>query len=145
LTEDAQQVASPLTPKLPFLLPALVAWIEDNGCTPMLVAKVDLPGVSVPEGYAKDGLITFNISLRAVQGLVIDGEAVRFGARFGGRHFDVNLPLVSLQAIFAREHPEASGISLIGEARECAGSPAATDERVVPVRKKGPPKLRLVD
>jgi len=144
LTDCARQVASPLTPKLPFLLPGLIAWIEDNGCTPMLVAQVDVPGVSVPEGYAKDGIITFNISSQAVQELVIDADAVRFGARFGGRHFDVRLPLTSLQAIFAREHPKASGVSLIGEARECAEAQTAHVERINP-KKKGPPKLRLVD
>jgi len=144
LTEDVRQVASPLTPKLPFLLPALIAWIEDNSCTPMLVSQVDVPGVSIPEGYAKDGIITFNVSSRAVQGFVVDAEAVCFGARFGGRHFDVRLPLASLRAIFAREHPKDSGVSLIGEARECAKASVA-DEQAEPVRKKGPPKLRLVD
>ena len=146
----------PLTPKLPFLLPALIAWIEDNGCTPMLVSKVDVPGVWVPDGYAKDGMITFNISAQAVQGLVIDEESVSFGARFGGRHFDIRLSLASLQAIFAREYPEASGMSLVGEARLCAQAANLDREQTQqdaparkpakkPAKKKGPPKLRLVD
>ena len=137
----------PLTPKLPFVLPALIAWIEDNGCTPMLVAQADAPGVAVPDGYAKDGMMTFNISSPAVQGLVVDAETISFGARFGGRHFDVRLPLASLRALFAREHPEASGVSLLAEARECAeaGQEAGPVGQAPPVKKKGPPKLRLVD
>ena len=123
----------------------MIAWIEDNECTPMLVAHADVRGVSVPKGYAKDGMITFNISSQAVQGLVIDAEAVRFGARFGGRHFDVCLPLASLEALFAHEHPSTSGVSLVAEARECADEYEKRSTQGSCGKKKGPPNLRLVE
>ena len=146
--------ASPrFTPRLPYLLSALVRWIEDNGCTPMLVASVEVPGVSVPHGYARDGLITFNIAEGAVQGLVIGDESVGFAARFGGRHFDVNLPLESLQAVYAREYPAESAVSLVSVATEVADfQKSSTDDdcdtkvgQASDGDARGRPNLRLVD
>lgn len=137
----SSQHQSALSPKLPYLLPALLSWLEDNHCTPMLVARVDVSGVAVPEGYAQDGLITLNVSSRAVQGLHVDSGCVSFGARFGGRRFDVRLPLTSLQYLFARERPEDSGISLISEAKACEAAPHAPQIK----KKRGPPTLRVVE
>lgn len=93
----------------------------------MLVASVNVPEVSVPAGYAHDGLITLNISDQAVQGLTVDQHMVSFSARFGGRHFNVRLPLESLRAMFAREDPKASAVSLSEAAAEIAARRA--DER----------------
>ena len=113
----------------------------------MLVASVKVPGVSVPAGYAQEGLITLNISDQAVQGLTIDQDMVRFSARFGGRHFDVRLPLESLRALFAREDPKASAVSLADAAAEVAASHAAEPAEAMQNRENLPntPKLRLVE
>ena len=133
------------SPRVPYILPALLRWIEDNQCTPMLVASVEAPGVSVPEGYAKDGLITLNISERAVQGLTINSERLAFGARFAGRHFNVVLPMASLQALYAREDPASSAVSLAAMVAEVPKSkqqpsPAGSEGGA---RKR--PNLRLVE
>ncbi len=155
---DSENPSFGFTPKLPYLLSALVQWIQDNGCTPMLVAHVDTPGVMAPKGYSRDGMITFNISEHAVQRLVIDEYAVGFAARFAGRHFDVYLPLESLAALFAREHPKASAVSLVEAAmevklmRETSASAEQlpedaqdTNDAHRPLRKPGKPRLRLVE
>lgn len=128
-----------MTPKFPYILSALVRWIEDNGYTPMLVAGVDAPGTIVPEGYARDGLITLNVSQSAVQGLSIDEEGVAFAARFGGRHFDVRLPPESLRVVFAREDPQASGVSLAPLVSDLEETDTQGDPRPI-----GPPDLKVV-
>lgn len=135
------------TPKLPYILSALVQWIQDNGCTPMLVASVEVAGVRVPAGYAQNGLITLNISDQAVQGLSIDQDMVRFSARFAGRHFDVRLPLESMRALFAREDPQTSAVSLADAAAEIAMNRAdgARDGLREPEHPPKTPKLRLVE
>lgn len=135
------------TSKLPYILSALVQWIQDNGCTPMLVASVNFPGVSVPAGYARDGLITLNISDQAVQGLAIDQDMVGFAARFGGRHFDVRLPLGSLRALFAREDPQASAVSLADGAAEFAARGVTKPDEDLQHHDGVPktPRLRLVE
>ena len=113
----------------------------------MLVASVKVPGVSVPRGYEKEGLITLNISDQAVQGLTVDQDMVRFSARFGGRHFNVRLPLESLRALFAREDPKASAVSLADAAAEVAASRADEPAEAMQNCEKLPktPKLRLVE
>ena len=135
------------TSKLPYVFSALVQWIKDNDCTPMLVASIKVPGVSVPGGYAQEGLITLNISDQAVQGLSIDQDMVRFSARFGGRHFDVRLPLESLRALFAREDPKSSAVSLADAAAEVAARRADEPAEAMQNRENLPktPKLRLVE
>ncbi len=125
----------------------MVQWIQDNGCTPMLVASIKVPGVCVPAGYAREGLITLNISDQAVHGLTIDEDMVSFAARFAGRHFDVRLPLESMRALFAREDPEASAVSLADAAAEVSASRAGELEEVTQIRESlaKAPKLRLVE
>lgn len=126
-----------MTPKAPYVLSALLRWIEDNGYTPMVVACVDETGIRVPKGHARDGFITLNVSQSAVQGLSINDEGVAFAARFGGRHFDVHLPLASLSVVFAREDPEASAVSLVPLVSEL-------EEPQDDPRPKGPPNLKIV-
>lgn len=107
----------------------------------MLVASVTAPGVCVPAGYDRDDMITLNISDQAVQGLLIDQQLVSFSARFGGRHFDVRLPLASLRVLFAREDPQNSAVSLVEAAAEISENDNAKPKEQSP----GPPKLRLVE
>ncbi len=105
----------------------------------MLVASVATPGVCVPQGYERDGMITLNISDQAVQGLAIDQQLVSFSARFGGRQFDVRLPLASLQVLFAREDPQNSAVSLVEAAAELSENDKPEEQT------RSSPKLRLVE
>ena len=90
--------------------------------------------VEVPDAYVKDGRIVLSISPRSVRALDLGNEAIAFGARFGGRHFDVNVPVRCVLAVYAREN--GKGIALAEEEGE--EPPPDTPP------KKGRPKLRVV-
>lgn len=95
---------SQLTPRRPYLLRAFYEWLLDNQLTPHLVVDVTLPGVRVPMEYARDGQIVLNIAPRAVGGLELANDEVRFNARFGGVPRQVSVPLAAVLAIYAREN-----------------------------------------
>ena len=96
--------------------------------------NVEGEDVEVPEAYVKDGRIVLSISPRSVRALDLGNEAIAFGARFGGRHFDVNVPVRCVLAVYAREN--GKGIALAEEEGEEPPPDAPP--------KKGRPKLRVV-
>jgi len=92
-----------MTSHRPYLLRALVEWINDNQMTPHLLVDASLPGVQVPSSAVKDGRVVLNIAERAVVRLDIDNEGISFTARFGGVSFPVQVPMAAVLAVYARE------------------------------------------
>lgn len=92
-----------MTSHRPYLLRALVQWINDNDMTPHILVDAGLPGVQVPSSAVKDGRVVLNIAERAVMRLQIDNEGVSFSARFGGVSYPVQVPMAAVLAIYARE------------------------------------------
>ncbi|MGK4540856.1 ClpXP protease specificity-enhancing factor [Xanthomonas hortorum] len=92
-----------MTSHRPYLLRALVEWINDNGMTPHVLVDAGLLGVQVPASAVKDGRVVLNIAERAVVGLQVDHESVRFTARFGGVSYPVMVPMAAVLAVYARE------------------------------------------
>jgi len=130
-----------VTSTRPYLLRALNEWILDNGMTPHIVVDATIPGTHVPPEHVRDGRITLNLSPSAVRELVIGNEAISFGARFGGRHFDVVVPPGAVLAIFARE--SGAGMSFPPEP---PAAPAAGDDAPATTagKKVERPHLRIV-
>ncbi|AKM48842.1 MULTISPECIES: ClpXP protease specificity-enhancing factor [Edwardsiella] len=95
---------SQMSPRRPFLLRAFYDWLLDNQLTPHLVVDVHCADVMVPMEYARDGQIVLNIAPRAVGGLELADDAVRFNARFGGVPRQVYVPMAAVMAIYAREN-----------------------------------------
>ena len=112
---------------------AIYEWIVDNGFTPHLLVKVDGDDVIVPQDYVKGGRIVLGIAPRSIRALELGNELISFGARFGGRPFDVCVPVRSVLAIYAREN--GKGIALAEEEEPPTDVPP----------KKGPPRLRVVN
>ena len=92
-----------MTSHRPYLLRALYEWVVDNGMTPHVLVDATLPGVRVPMQSVKDGRIVLNIAERAVGGLRMDNDALRFSARFGGVSQSVLVPLEAVIAVYSRE------------------------------------------
>jgi len=92
-----------MTSHRPYLLRALVEWINDNQMTPHLMVDAGLPGVQVPTGAIKDGRVVLNIAERAVVRLQIDNDGISFTARFGGVSYPVQVPMAAVLAVYARE------------------------------------------
>lgn len=93
----------PMTSHRPYLLRALYEWIADNGMTPHLLVDATRPEVRVPMSAVKDGRIVLNVADRAVSGLEMTNDLIRFSARFGGVSQSVSVPVGAVLAIYARE------------------------------------------
>jgi len=135
--DDAPQMSS----HRPYLLRALYEWVVDNGMTPHVLVDATQPGVRVPAHAVKDGRIVLNIAERAVGGLRMDNEALRFSARFGGVSQSVLVPMAAVIAVYARE--TGQGMALPDDPRAAtapmAAAPAATSESEAPAPDDGGP------
>ncbi|MBI5136108.1 MAG: ClpXP protease specificity-enhancing factor [Nitrospirae bacterium] len=133
----------------PYLVRAIYDWCLAQGHSPYLLVAVAQPGVRVPQGYEKDGRITLNINPRAVQSLELGIERIRFSARFGASSHQVEVPYLSIVAIFAAETHEGMVFgdphTPLGEAQPAATSEPAPEPEPEPSPDKGPRRLRLVE
>ena len=111
-----------MTSHRPYLLRALYEWIADNGLTPHLLVDATRPGVQVPKHAINDGRIVLNVAQRAVAGLEMTNDLIRFSARFGGVSHSVSVPVGAVLAIYARENGQ--GMALPADSDEAAGSTA---------------------
>jgi len=93
-----------MTSSRPYLIRALYEWIVDNSFTPYMLVETTSDSVEVPRAFVENGRIILNISPEATHSLVLGNEAVTFNARFSGAAMDVNVPVLSVIAIYAREN-----------------------------------------
>ena len=145
MTDESLQMTS----HRPYLMRALVEWINDNGMTPHVLVDATRAGVQVPASAVKDGRVVLNIAERAVAQLHMDNEALSFTARFGGVSFPVYIPIDAVLAVYARE--TGHGMALPEDVRGEAGpddEPPSPDapppEQPAATSGKRPPFLRVV-
>jgi stringent starvation protein B len=128
-----------MTPLKLYLVRAVYDWAVENGLTPHLIVDAGQAGVRVPSASVQEGKIVLNIAPRAVQAFALDDQSVRFSARFGGKPFNIECPIVAVRAIYARENGQ-------GVAFPEAEEPAAPDPQSgtpTPVPRKGPVLKRI--
>jgi stringent starvation protein B len=109
-----------MTSTRPYLLRAFYDWIVDNGCTPHIVVNAILPDVEVPLEYVESGQIVLNVSLSAVQGLILGDQSIEFKARFSGVVRHVYIPIRAVLAVYAKENGRGMVFS---EEEEGEGAP----------------------
>lgn len=126
-----------MTSHRPYLLRALYEWIADNGLTPHLLVDATRPQVLVPVHAVKDGRIVLNVAERAVAGLEMGNDVIRFNARFGGVSHAVSVPVTAVLAIYARENGQ--GMALPPDETDVGEDESATDAAA-----SGRPGLSLV-
>ena len=116
-------------------------WIVDSGLTPHVVVDVNVAGVEIPPGYAKDGKIVLNVSYEATQHLDIGKEAIGFSARFGGVARQVRVPLAAVLAIYAHEN----GQGMVFDVEDEADTPSSAGEGPKPGGEGGKkPTLKVI-
>lgn len=93
-----------MTSSRPYLIRALYDWIVDNQLTPHLLVNAEADGVEVPPQHVEDGKVVLNLAPRAVHGLELGNELIRFSTRFSGTPTEVSLPPAAVLAIYAREN-----------------------------------------
>ena len=127
-----------MIPLRPYLLRAVYDWTLESGFTPHILVDATLDGVKVPTDYVRDGRITLNIHPQAVHALELGNERVQFSARFGGRAMDVEVPIVAVLAVFAKEN----GRGIVFQEEPPSGPPEDTPGN--PAASKKGPTLKLV-
>ena len=93
-----------MTPSRPYLIRALVEWITDNSLTPYVLVDCRPSAVAVPRDYVKDDKIVLNLSVQATRYVEIGNEAISLECRFGGKPTQVDFPVGSVLAVYAKEN-----------------------------------------
>jgi len=93
-----------MTSSRPYLIRAMYEWIVDNEMTPHILVDADGEGVLVPREYVENGKIVLNVGPIAVQGLILGNDEVTFSARFSGNSVRMQVPVISVLAVYAREN-----------------------------------------
>lgn len=131
----------------PYMIRAIHEWACENDLTPHLLVNALDENVVVPVQFVKDGQIVLNISPTAVQNLDLSNEWVLFSARFSGSPMNVEVPVNSVQAIYAREN----GQGIFFPEDDGSPEPEGSDndqlalKPVSPVKKKTTkPQLKVV-
>lgn len=89
----------------PYLIRALYEWMNDNNLTPYLLVNTEHPETQVPTDYINaDSTIILNISPSAIIGLHLGNDRIVFTARFGGKPFQVCVPIPAVKAIYTKEN-----------------------------------------
>lgn len=88
----------------PYLIRAIRDWARDNNLTPQILVDASADGVRVPQSYVSEGQIVLNIADQAVEMLEMGNEYLSFAARFNGSPHEIDVPIESVLAIFAREN-----------------------------------------
>lgn len=90
----------------PYLLRAFYQWIVDSGCTPILVVDAYHPRCKIPQEFADDGEMVFNISPAAIRDLQIGNDKLDFKASFSGVIYFISAPVNAVLSIYAEENGE---------------------------------------
>lgn len=87
----------------PYLIRAIYEWCVDQSYTPYVAVQVD-GQTKVPVEFIKDGQIVLNVSYTATRHLKIGNEFINFSARFNGSSRELEIPIVAVIGIFAKEN-----------------------------------------
>lgn len=132
----------------PYLVRSIYDWCLDSGLTPYISVQA-FTELSVPKEYIKNNEIIFNISVNAVQELVINSDIMSFTARFNGVARKLEIPINAINGIFAKEVNQ--GISFSGEKEEnhktmsmIENSNLNRSSKIYQEKKIRKPKLRII-
>jgi len=81
----------------------LYEWVVDSDDVPHVLVDATTDGVVVPTEHVDDGKIVLNLGPNAVRDLVLEQDYVMCNSRFGGRDFEIYLPMASIRAIYGRD------------------------------------------
>ena len=127
----------------PYLIRAINEWACENGLTPHLLVNAQDEGVIVPVQHVHDGQIILNISPSAVQGIELGNEWIFFSARFSGQAMNIEVPVNSVLAIYARENGQGIFFPEDEGSPEPDGSEDASKQRDHRQQPKKGDKLKL--
>jgi len=132
----------------PYLVRSIYDWCVDSGFTPYISVQA-FPELDVPKEYIKNNEIVFNISMIAVNELVISNDMVGFTARFNGVARKLEIPIGAINSIFAKEVNQ--GITFSDEQEESQKAMNTLQNRnsnrkpqILQEKKTRKPKLKVI-
>ncbi|MGR3984909.1 MAG: ClpXP protease specificity-enhancing factor [Gammaproteobacteria bacterium] len=132
----------------PYLLRAIYEWALDHDLTPQVLVDTGIEGAMLPDNFADGGRIALTIHPRAVKGLEMDNDCLRFSARFAGMPHQVLVPVAAVLAIYARENGRGIFFNDMDEPPPALSPVAgAATDKPPPRARKTPgarPRLKLV-
>jgi len=106
----------------PYLIRSIYDWCIDSDFTPYVSVKA-YPHLDIPMEYVKNGEIVFNVSAKAVHDLNINNDSISFVARFNGISRKLEIPLIAVKGIFAKEINQGIAFSSDNNEEENQGRP----------------------
>lgn len=128
-----------MTPLKPYLIRSIYEWIIDNDTTPHLLVDAENVAVQVPKEFIENGRIVLNVRPAAIQALVLGDQSIEFNTRFSGKHVHINVPVVAVLALYAKEN--GRGMVFDTEDEDYNHSDAELSEETP---SKSKPQLRIV-
>lgn len=134
----------------PYLIRSIYDWCIDSDFTPYVSVKA-YPDLDIPIEYVKNGEIVFNISAKAVHDLIINNDFISFTARFNGVPRKLEIPIVAVKGIFAKEVNQ--GIAFSSDNKEIGNQGTPDNEQqnstiqnslTYQTKKSRKPNLRII-
>lgn len=117
----------------PYLLQALLDWIEAQNYTPYMLVKID-DACEVPREFVNpDDTIVFCVSTDATNKFTIDDDAVSFQARFGDSVRNVYIPMGRIVAVYPKENTDLVSYFPLLQTPQGKQSSAKDDDDDLPV------------
>ena len=92
--------------KRPYLIKAMIEWINDNNFTPHIMVDTLFKDVMVPVDFIHDNKIILNISYSASSNLDINLQSISFDGKFNGNSIRVFVPSLAILRVYAKETGE---------------------------------------
>ena len=92
--------------KQPYLIKAMIEWINDNNFTPHIMVDTLFKDVMVPVDFIHDNKIILNISYSASSNLDINLQSISFDGKFNGNSIRVFVPSLAILSVYAKETGE---------------------------------------
>ena len=93
----------PLFSKRPYLIRAMLDWINDNKLTPYILVDTNISNVTVPEKFINKEKIILNIGHTATDNLNVTLESISFNGRFDGKSLSIFVPTEAILSIYTKE------------------------------------------
>lgn len=87
-----------------YLVRAWRDWTLDNNFTPYIVVDCRFNNVKIPDSFQNQEKLTLNVSNIAANNFSLTQNSLSFSARFGGKLEQINLPILSIIGIYAKEN-----------------------------------------
>ncbi len=99
------------TPMRPYLVRALIRWIEDNGLSPFVLVDTTLPGVEVPDSLKGKGQAVLSLAKNSLSDRSLENGSIVYRAAFPeAKDVRITVPMAAVLAVFADENGRGMAI-----------------------------------